>query len=134
MLDFHYTKIDGKSAIPIVDLYFKNPVNFIFTTKTDFAVIDTGSDVTVVSYTVISKLRVRPLPEPQQIHIKGFGRENIGIPYLVEAGFSNENYIYVKVFAIPDDILDGQVIVGRDILNNYVITFDDPNLVFTISD
>jgi hypothetical protein len=52
---------------------------------------------------------------------------------LIETSFDNENFIAAKVIAIPDDILNGEVLVGRNILNRYVITFDGPKLIFTIS-
>jgi hypothetical protein len=133
MLDFQYTLVEGKAAIPIVKLYFQNPGNPSFSASTDFAVVDTGSDVTIVSYTIISKLQVRSLVDTQTIKIKGFGRESVGVPYLVKVGFSNNNCIYSKVFAVADDVLDDQVILGRDILNLYVINFNGPNLTFTIS-
>jgi hypothetical protein len=134
MLNFQYTQLEGKSAIPIVELYFENPDNPFFKTNTKLAVIDTGSDITIIPYTIISEIRVRDLISTQPINIKGFGRESIGAPYLVKVGFSKDNLIYAKVFVIPDDVLDNQVIIGRDILNLYVITFDGPKLIFTISE
>jgi hypothetical protein len=133
MIDFQYTLVEGKAAIPIVELYFENPGNPSFTTSTNFAVVDTGSDVTILPYTIINKLQVRSLVGTQTIRIKGFGRESVGVPYLVKVGFSKNNYIYSKVFAVADDVLDNQVILGRDILNLYVVTFNGPNLTFTIT-
>jgi hypothetical protein len=58
---------------------------------------------------------------------------NTRIPYLIKIGFDNKNFIDAKVIAVPDDILNGEVIIGRNILNRFVMTFDDPNLNFTIS-
>lgn len=134
MLDFQYTKLEGKSAIPIVRLYFENPDDASCKTNTEFAVLDTGSDITIVPYTLISEIKIRELISTQPVSIKGFGRESMGAPYLVKVGFSEHHCIYAKVFAIPDDILDNQIIVGRDILNLHVITFDGPKLTFTISE
>jgi hypothetical protein len=134
MLDFQYTKLEGILAIPIVKLYFENPDNPSCRTSSEFAVLDTGSDITIVPYTIISELKTRELTSTQKLNIKVLGRECEGAPYLVKVGFSENNYIYAKVFAIPNDILDNQVIIGRDILNLYVITLNGPKLTFTISE
>jgi hypothetical protein len=38
-----------------------------------------------------------------------------------------------QVYALPDDFMRDEVIIGRNILNRYVIHLDDRNGVFTIS-
>jgi hypothetical protein len=133
MLDFSYTKVAGGSPIPIVRLYFRNPNDNLLIDTNDSGIIDTGSDITVVSYTVVSKLQLRPLQMRKDFVFRGLGRVSVGIPYLIKTSFDNENFIDAKVIAIPDDILNGEVLIGRNILNRYVITFDGPKLIFTIS-
>jgi hypothetical protein len=133
MLDFSYTKVAGGSPIPIVRLYFRNPSNILLVDSNDSGIIDTGSDITVVSYTIVTKLQLRPLQMKKDFVFRGLGRVSVGIPYLIKTSFDNENFIDAKVIAIPDDILNGEVLVGRNILNRYVITFDGPKLIFTIS-
>ncbi len=133
MLDFSYTKVAGGSSIPIVRLYFSNPSNNLLIDINDSGIIDTGSDITVVSYTVVSKLQLRPLQMKKDFVFRGLGRVSVGIPYLIKTSFDNKNFIDAKVIAIPDDILNGEVLVGRNILNRYVITFDGPKLIFSIS-
>jgi hypothetical protein len=133
MLDFSYTKVAGGSPIPIIRLYFRNPSNNLLVDINDCGIIDTGSDITVVSYTVVSKLQLRPLQMKKDFVFRGLGRVNVGIPYLIKTSFDNENFIDAKVIAIPDDILNGEVLIGRNILNRYVMIFDGPKLTFTIS-
>jgi hypothetical protein len=134
MLDFSYTKIEGGSPIPIVRLYFTNPKNSLLIDSNDLGIVDTGSDITVISYTIISKLQLRPLQVKKDFVFRGLGQINTGIPYLIKISFDNKNFIDAKVIAVPDDILNGEVIIGRNILNRFVMTFDGPNLNFTISD
>jgi hypothetical protein len=133
MPDFPYTKIDGGSPIPIVRLHFKNPSDDSLTDRNDCGIIDTGSDITVVSYTIVSKLQLRPLPTRKNFLFRGLGQVNTGIPYLIKTSFDNKVFMDAKVIAVPDDILNGETIVGRNILNRFIITFDGPKLVFTIS-
>ncbi len=134
MLDFFYTKAEGISPIPIVRLYFANPKNILLVDSSDFGIIDTGSDITVVSYTIISKLQLKPLQTKKDFIFRGLGQLNTGIPYLATVSFDNKSFIDVKVIAIPDDILNGEVIIGRNILNRFVINVDGPRLTFAISD
>jgi hypothetical protein len=47
--------------------------------------------------------------------------------------FDGIDFFRAKVIAVPDDILNDEIIIGRNILNRYEITFDGPNLVFRIS-
>jgi hypothetical protein len=61
------------------------------------------------------------------------GQLNTGIPYLIKVSFDNENFVETKVIAIPDDILNGEVIIVRNILNRFVITFEGSKLTFTIA-
>jgi hypothetical protein len=78
MLDFSYTKISGGSPIPIVRLYFSNPNNNLFTDVNDSGIIDTGSDITVISYTIVSKLQLRPLQMKKDFVFRGLGRVSVG--------------------------------------------------------
>jgi hypothetical protein len=134
MLDFSYTKVAGVSPIPIVRLYFMNPKNNLLTDNNDLGIVDTGSDITVVSYAIVSRLQLKPLQMKKNFIFRGLGQLNTGIPYLIKISFDSENFIDAKVIAIPDDILNGEVIIGRNILNRFLITFDGPRLTFTIAD
>jgi hypothetical protein len=50
MLDFDYTRLDNISPIPIVDFYFKNPNYPVSNICNNCGIIDTGSDLTLISY------------------------------------------------------------------------------------
>jgi hypothetical protein len=111
-----------------------NPRNTFLIDSNDLGIVDTGSDIPVVSYTIISKLQLRPLQVKKDFVFRGLGQMNTGIPYLSKISFDNKSFIDAKIIAIPDDILNGEVIIGRNILNRFVTTFNSSNLIFTISD
>jgi hypothetical protein len=55
------------------------------------------------------------------------------VAYRVGMSFDGENFFRAKVIAVPDDVLNDEIIIGRNILNRYAINFDGPNLIFSIS-
>jgi hypothetical protein len=134
MLNFNYIKIGANSPIPAIKFYFKNPENNLLTVSEGCSILDTGSDVTIISYSTASKLCLKSIDEEEPLNFRGFGRENKGVPYRIAGSFDGDNYFRTKIFAVPDDVLNGEVIIGRNILNRYVITFNGPSLNFTISD
>jgi hypothetical protein len=133
MPNFSYTKVNGISPIPIVTTYFTNLSNPAINTTCNCSILDTGSDLTIVSYTVISKLQATAIDRQQSISFRGLGRSSQGIAYRVGMSFDGENFFRAKVIAVPDDVLNDEIIIGRNILNRYEVTFDGPNLVFRIS-
>jgi hypothetical protein len=132
MPKFSYTKIEGISPIPFVNIYLQNPLDSKLSTIFDCAILDTGSDLTIISYGIVSKLQLRPIGSQNFIPFRGLSRETQGIPYRIELSFDDRDYIKSKVVAVPDDILNGEAIIGRNILNRYFITFNGPKLEFVI--
>lgn len=132
MLNFSYTKVKGRSAIPVVNLYLQNLDNPLLCATSDCAILDTGSDVTLVSFSIISKLQAKLIQKKKLIPFRGLGREIEGIPYRIRVSFDNNEYFSALVLAVADLELDGETIIGRNILNRYLITLDGRNEVFTI--
>jgi hypothetical protein len=130
--NFPYTKVEGISPIPILNIYLQNPSNTNLSMIFDGAILDTGSDLTIISYEIVSKLQLRTIDSQKLIPFRGLGRETQGIPYLINLSFDDQDYIRSRVIAVPEDILHGEAIIGRNILNRHCITFDGPKLVFTI--
>ena len=132
MPDFSYTKIGDISPIPVVSIYLQNPDNTLLSTTFDCAILDTGSDVTIISYEIVSKLQLRAIDSQKSVPFRGLGTEAQGVPFLIQLSFDDRNYIRSRVIAIPDALLNGEAIIGRNILNRYVISFNGPKLTFTI--
>lgn len=133
MFKFEYVKVTDKSSILVIDFYFSSPDNPALVFCSNCSVLDTGSDVTVIPFSIASKLLLRSIKKLESFNINGFGKENVGVPYRILASFDNQTYFSTKVYAIPDDTLNGEVIIGRNILNRYVATFNGPKLIITIS-
>ena len=133
MLNFSYTEVNGRSPIPVVNLYLQNLDNPLLTTVADCSILDTGSDLTLVSFSLISKLQAKLISGKSLVPFKGLSRAIEGIPYRVKVSFDNEKYFNVLVIAVGDCELNGETIIGRNILNRYVINLDGRNRVFTIS-
>jgi hypothetical protein len=72
MPEFSYTKVNGISPIPIVTTYFSNLSNPSIITTCDCGILDTGSDLTIISYTVISKLQATAIDRQQSISGSAF--------------------------------------------------------------
>jgi hypothetical protein len=133
MLDFPYIKVKGISPIPVVNLYLQNYENSLLTATFDCAILDTGSDLTLVPYTIASKIQAKIIDSIKPVPFKGLSQQTEGIPFRIKVSFDLEHYIGVKAIAVPDDILGHEIIIGRNILNRYIITFNGPKLVFSIS-
>lgn len=132
MLSFSYTQVRGRSPLPIVSLYLQNLDNSLLKAIAECAVLDSGSDLTLISFSIVSKLQCKLISGKSLIPFKGLRREIEGIPYRVRVSFDDEQYFNALVIAVADCELNGETIVGRNILNRYVINLDGPKQVFTI--
>jgi hypothetical protein len=132
MLKFFYTQVSGISPIPIVNLYLQNIDNLLLSAVADCSILDTCSDLTLVSFSLISKLQAKLISGKSRIPFKGLSRQIEGIPYRVKVSFDGEKYFNALVIAVADCELNGETIVGRNILNRYVINLDGRNRFFTI--
>ena len=127
MHEYSYTKLDNISPIPIVRISINNLRNNKYLQHD--AILDTGSDVTLIPLSIIGKLnpptigRGKIIKKPQ-----GLGGREIGIlPHRIKLGFSNRSLINVKAWSAVDRDLENCIILGRNFLNRYKITFDGIN-------
>jgi hypothetical protein len=111
MPDFAYTKVNGISPIPIITTYFSNLSNPSIITTCNCGILDTGSDLTLVSYTVISKLQAIAIERQQSISFRGLCRSSQGMAYRVGMSFDSIDFFRAKVIAVPDDVLNDEVII-----------------------
>jgi predicted aspartyl protease len=132
MPSFSYIEIGDKPAIPATIIYFVNFEEPELTAANDCGILDTGSDVTVVSMSLVSSIKARSIKtEPSTFKL--LEEVVAGVPFFLKLSFDNSTFIKTKVFAVPDRILNGEAIIGRNVLNRHVITFDGLNKIFTIT-
>jgi hypothetical protein len=134
MLNFKYTKLDNISPIPIVNLYLRNSNYPTLSICNNCSIVDSGSDLTLISYSDASRLQLEALKTKGYSTFKGLGRIITGAYFLVNVSFDDIKYFRARVLAIPDDDLNGEIIIGRNVLNRYIITLNGQKLTFTISD
>jgi gag-polyprotein putative aspartyl protease len=132
MNEISYTKIGAVSPIPILSVKFRNIDNTKINPVTFAAILDTGSDLTLVPYQMISQLQAVAIDRKQQVPFRGLGRTAQGLAYRLEVSLVEDIFLGAKVIAIPDDIMQGEVIIGRNILNRYNINFNGPQLWFSL--
>ena len=89
------------------------------------ALLDTGADVTLVPLAKLKQIRVAPIGNTQKL--SGLGNLFVR-PYWVGLRFDRDRIAGKRVFAWSQ----GVMLIGRDILNQYCITFDGPQQEFTI--
>ena len=134
MKTYIYTSGDAenkKPPIPLIPVQLSVPNQSKSTKIVNCeAILDTGADATLVPLTFLVKLNLKPAGFYEEIF---FGdKKTIGIPYQVDFSFAQYNLSNFQVFGCPVDALGELIIVGRDLLNQYRIEFDGPNLKFTI--
>jgi Retroviral aspartyl protease len=132
MNEISYTKIGAVSPIPILSAKFRNIDNPKINPVTFAAILDTGSDLTLVPYQMISQLQAVAIDRKQQVPFRGLGRTAQGLAYRLEISLVEDIFLGAKVIAIPDDIMQGELIIGRNILNRYNINFNGPQLWFSV--
>jgi hypothetical protein len=133
MFERNYTELPAQSPIPLIELQIRQLV------QTDILIVsqgilDTGSDCTLVPFSLISQLQAKNLIRGRNTSvIYGVGKQKIiVVPYRVEISFNHHEFIKIKVYACPDNDTDGLIILGRNFLNRYRITFDGRAKKFTI--
>ena len=128
-----YTEIKNQSSIPIIKLQIKNLDSSSWFLEKD-GILDTGADCTLMPFSIISQIQAKNLIRGRhQKIVYGVGKQKIiTVPYRVLIGFNHRDFIKIKVYACPDDDTNGFIIIGRNFLNRYCITFDGKNRLFEI--
>jgi predicted aspartyl protease len=89
--------------------------------------LDTGADQTTIPLVTAQELRLRQIGDSD---VKGATGAWESRPlYAVDISFGGLAFPSVVVMAIDYPV----VLIGRDILNDLVVTFDGPNATFTIA-
>ncbi|MGC1721904.1 MAG: aspartyl protease family protein [Isosphaeraceae bacterium] len=91
------------------------------------AQIDTAADLSVIPGRLVDELQLVPL---DSVAALGFGGHLLTLPtYLVELRVRELDPVTVKALASPDE---PYALLGRDVLNQFTIWLDGPNLVLEL--
>ncbi|MGK7928315.1 MAG: peptidase A2A retrovirus catalytic [Spirulina sp.] len=131
MTHYSYTKISNNSPIPIIKLKLINPNNTQLSNLGD-GILDTGADCTLVPISLIAELNLKKLGRSDEFISSVGEREIITVPYRIAIAFPHKHPIKTKIYACPDPATKGFIIIGRNILNRYCITFNGRKRFFTI--
>jgi hypothetical protein len=93
-------------------------------------ILDTGSDCTLVPLPFLMRLNISPAS--RSVRLSFGGKETIGVPYEVGLIFDRYHKPDFRVIGCPVESISELLIIGRDLMNQYRIEFDGPNLRFTI--
>ena len=92
------------------------------------AKLDTGATLTVLPRNVVAELG---LVADGQVTVRGYDRVQVERPaYFVHLEVEGYSFSDVKVTASPRD----DVLLGRDVLNHFVVTFDGKNRAVEMQD
>jgi len=94
------------------------------------AILDTGSDCTLIPLPLLMQVNARIMG--RSIRIPVAGEKAIAIPHLVGLQFDQYRFAGVEVFGCSIDDIGELLIIGRDLMNRYRIEFDGQSLAFTI--
>ncbi len=132
MFEGKYTEIPNSPSIPLIKLQIRQSESM--TLIVSQGVLDTGSDCTLVPFSIISQLQAVKLIRGRNTSvIYGVGKQKIiVVPYRVQISFNYREFIKIKVYACPDSDTDGLIILGRNFLNRYCITFNGRSKTFLI--
>jgi predicted aspartyl protease len=91
------------------------------------AQLDTAADMTVIPWRLVQELGLVPLGE---LPILGFGGHRTTVPtFLIHLQIREQAAYVIEVLASPEE---PYILLGRDVLNRFRVTFDGPNLTLEI--
>ncbi len=132
-LTFTYRAINSRTPAEVrLDITLKYPdrsgqtIPLGITDKVINSLLDTGSPVTLVPLSCLQAIKA---PKTGFTDFLGFGNETAReyVYYWVKIEIAGRSH-YVEVAAWPDDF----VLLGRDVINLYIIELNGPGKTFTI--
>ena len=117
-------------AIPIVPLELIQPGKFDNPAVVGQAILDTGSDCTLVPLPWL--IQVNAQVADRALRIPVCGQLSLAIPHEVGIRFDKYRHFVFRVYGCSVDDIGEMALVCRDLLNLYRLEFDAPNGIFTI--
>jgi hypothetical protein len=94
------------------------------------SILDTGSDCTLLPITLLMQARARPTQGLRKIPVCGI--EVSAIPFFVGLTFGQYELPNIRIYGVGTEEIGTAGLIGRDILNQFKIDFNGPELTFEI--
>lgn len=128
---YRYTLVTPSiPPIPILPVQLCPPLAKQGLRLTTSAILDTGSDCTLVPIPLLQRVQADIIGDAIRIPVCGYIA--LAIPYAVRLIFDQYDLPFFPVFGCSISELGEMPIIGRDLMNLYRIEFDGPQLEFTI--
>jgi hypothetical protein len=132
MATYRYTTLGTEiPPIPLMPLELVKPGRFESESIVGQAVLDTGSDCTLIPIPWL--VQVQAQVADRAIKIPVGGRVSVAIPYEVGLRFSQYRHLVFRVYGCPVEDIGETALIGRDLLNLYRVEFDGTKGLFTIA-
>ncbi|MFN8494434.1 MAG: retropepsin-like aspartic protease [Caldilineaceae bacterium] len=129
VIRFHFGPVSGGEPLPIVTLTLIDEITQA-TTPPLTALIDTGADGTLIPYQILQNAGFRPNRQRRKLFSVQTGQppETV-LGYLVTVRIGDIQLDEVDVYGSRTV---NDVILGRNVLNRMVFTYDGPALLFEL--
>ena len=129
---YRYTRLGTEiPPIPIAPLELMKPGRFEGDSIVGQAILDTGSDCTLVPIPWLIQVKAQIADRPLRIPVGG--QVSLAIPYEVGIRFDRYRHFVFRVYGCSVDEIGEMALVGRDLMNLYRIEFDGERGIFTIA-
>lgn len=123
MGSYNYTSLgEEKPAAPLITVQITSLDKTKPKKVSGRAFLDTGSDITLVPLDALAQISAK-FARTQDVYGVGGKKTTVYASYVA---FTMDNYTlpFVAVYGCPIEEIGSDVIVGRDLLNQYCIQFD----------
>lgn len=129
---YAYTSLGADiPAAPLIQVRLSSPEEKPSVTLSCTAFLDSGADCTLVPFDLL--IKVNAVIAGSKETILGTSKGNaIVIPYFVNLSFDRFVYQTVRVRGCPSEDIGGIILIGRDLINNFVLELNGPQLIYKI--
>jgi hypothetical protein len=133
MGSYTYTSLGTEiPPAPLIQIQLANPVNVEISTVKCTAFLDSGADCTLVPYDLLIRVGAKIAGARETILGTSKGK-TVVVPYFVGLSFDRFVYKSIRVRGYASDDLGGIVLIGRDLINSFVLELNGIELTYIIS-